>query len=203
MSEPAGIIMPFAGTVAPQGCLFCDGSAVSRTTYAALFAVIGTTYGEGDGSTTFNIPDLSGRVVIGVSNTHAIGSTGGEEFVTLDSDQMPAHSHEVPQHGHENDIGATMPELAHSITQPVYKYKSPKIARTYTGSLSKSISSTSTQTATRSTNVSVSSHASASCTVAGSVTPCAPLDSGTFGGNGSHNNMQPYTAMNYIIFTGE
>lgn len=202
MSNPAGIIMPFAGTVAPQGCLFCDGSAVSRTTYAALFAVIGTTYGEGDGETTFNIPDLSGRVVIGVSNSHAIGSTGGEEFVTLDSDQMAAHSHEVPQHGHENDIGATMPELAHSITQPVYKYNNANKSNSTLGTGSV-ITGKSTQTATRSTNASVSAHAAAACTVSGSVTPCAQLDSGTFGGNGSHNNMQPYTAMNYIIFTGE
>lgn len=202
MSNPAGIIMPFAGTVAPHGCLFCDGSAVSRTTYAELFSVIGTTYGAGDGETTFNIPDLSGRVVIGVSNSHAIGSTGGEEFVTLDSDQMAAHSHEVPQHGHENDIGATMPELAHSITQPVYKYNRPNVSKSNSGSHA-AITSSSTQTATRSTNVDVSAHAPASCTVAGSVTPCAPFDSGAFGGNGSHNNMQPYTAMNYIIFTGE
>lgn len=57
-----GTIMPFAGDVAPSGCLFCYGQAVSRTTYAALFAVIGTTYGAGDGSTTFALPDLRGRV---------------------------------------------------------------------------------------------------------------------------------------------
>lgn len=202
MSTPAGIIMPFAGTVAPQGCLFCDGSAVSRTTYAALFAVIGTTYGEGDGSTTFNVPDLSGRVVIGVSNSHALGTTGGSETVTLTEDQMPAHSHEVPQHGHENDIEAKTPVLSHSITQPVYKYNKPKAIKCDSGNV-KHYTTTSTKTATRSTNVAITAHDASSCTVAGSVTPCEPFDSGLFGGSGSHNNMQPYTAVNYIIFTGE
>ena len=202
MAEPAGIIMPFAGTVAPQGCLFCDGSAVSRTTYAALFSVIGTTYGEGDGSTTFNVPDLSGRVVIGVSNSHALGTTGGSETVTLDSDHIPAHFHEVPQHGHDNDIEAKTPVLSHSITQPVYKYNNANQSNSTLGTGSV-ITGKSTQTATRSTNVAVSAHAASKCTVAGSVTPCAPFDSGYIGGNGSHNNMQPYAAMNYIIFTGE
>ena len=78
MSEPAGIVMPFAGSTAPQGYLLCDGSAVSRTDYADLFTAIGTTYGAGDESTTFNLPNLSGRVVLGVSQSHALGTTGGE-----------------------------------------------------------------------------------------------------------------------------
>lgn len=59
LAEPTGSIKPFAGTTIPNGYLLCDGSAVSRTTYAALFAVIGTTYGSGDGSTTFNVPNLT------------------------------------------------------------------------------------------------------------------------------------------------
>jgi microcystin-dependent protein len=57
---PTGMILPFGGTTAPDGFLDCDGSAVSRTTYADLFAAIGTTWGTGDGSTTFNVPDLRG-----------------------------------------------------------------------------------------------------------------------------------------------
>lgn len=58
---PTGVQLPFAGTVAPTGYLFCDGAAVSRSTYAALFAVIGVTHGEGNGSSTFNLPDWRGR----------------------------------------------------------------------------------------------------------------------------------------------
>lgn len=203
MSNPAGIIMPFAGTVAPQGCLFCDGSAVSRTSYAALFAVIGTTYGAGDGETTFNIPDLSGRVVIGVSSSHAIGSTGGSETVTLTADQLPAHVHEVPQHGHGNNITATTPKLTHSITQPVFKYNSPKAIKITAGSSKSYINGTSTQTATRSTNLAVGKHSAQSCTKAGSVTAFQAFNTGSYGSGTGHNNMQPYTAVNYLICTGE
>lgn len=62
-----GMVSPFAGKVAPEGWLICDGSALSRTTYASLFAVIGTSYGEGDGSTTFNIPNLVDYVIRGTT----------------------------------------------------------------------------------------------------------------------------------------
>jgi len=62
---PAGIIMPYAGASAPTDWVLCDGSAISRSTYATLFAIVGTTYGTGDGSTTFNVPDFRGRVAIG------------------------------------------------------------------------------------------------------------------------------------------
>lgn len=59
---PTGVILPFAGSAAPAGWLLCAGQAVSRTTYAALFTAIGTSYGTGDGSTTFNLPDMRGRM---------------------------------------------------------------------------------------------------------------------------------------------
>jgi len=61
---PAGLIFPYAGSSVPTGWLYCDGSAVSRTTYAALFTAISTTWGTGDGSTTFNLPNLQGRTLI-------------------------------------------------------------------------------------------------------------------------------------------
>lgn len=199
----AGIITTFAGSTPPAGWLPCDGSAVSRTDYATLFAVVGTTYGAGDGSTTFNLPDLSGRVVIGVSGTHALGSTGGSETVTLTENQLPAHVHEVPQHGHGNDIAAKTPVLSHSITQPMYKYNRPNSAGIMGGTSKQTVRTTSTQTATRGTNVSVTAHAAAACTVSGSVTACPAFNSGSYGSGGDHNNMQPYTAVNYLISTGE
>jgi microcystin-dependent protein len=65
---PTSTILPYAGSAAPLGYFLCDGSAKSRTTYAGLFAIIGTTYGVGDGSTTFNIPDLRGRVIAGLDS---------------------------------------------------------------------------------------------------------------------------------------
>jgi microcystin-dependent protein len=65
---PPGIVLPYAGSAAPNGWLLCYGQAVSRITYATLFAAVGTTYGVGDGSTTFNLPDARGRVIAGRDN---------------------------------------------------------------------------------------------------------------------------------------
>lgn len=96
MLMPPGTILTFAGQTAPNGFLVCNGVSVSRTTYADLFAVIGTIYGTGDGSTTFNLPDLSGKVTTGVDGTAIrpnVGSTGGVNEVTLTNDQLPSHTH--------------------------------------------------------------------------------------------------------------
>ena len=204
MSEPAGIVMPFAGSVAPQGYLLCDGSAVSRTDYADLFAAIGTTYGAGDESTTFNLPDLSGRVVLGVSQSHALGTTGGEATHTLTEQELPAHSHVVPAHGHANDITAKTPALSHTIsTQPMYQYLSPNWGSNVgNGGSTWIYHSTGTATATRSTNMSVAKHDAVDCTKSGSVGECASSNTSSVGGGNSHNNMQPYTVTSYIICTG-
>lgn len=99
---PVGTILDFAAATPPTGYLTCNGSAVSRTDYAALFAVIGTTWGAGDGSTTFNLPDFRGRTTIGAgtgtasdATAHALGSKGGTETHKLTASQsgVPAHSH--------------------------------------------------------------------------------------------------------------
>lgn len=71
---PTGTMLPYAAAAAPSFFLACDGSAISRTTYAALFAVIGTTYGAGNGSTTFNLPDARGRVIVGSGTSVRIGT---------------------------------------------------------------------------------------------------------------------------------
>lgn len=91
-----GSIQMYGGATAPTGWLLCDGSAVSRTTYARLFEVLGTAYGEGDGSTTFNVPNLQDRFALGSSSSKALGSTGGEETHTLTTAEMPQHQHHVP-----------------------------------------------------------------------------------------------------------
>ena len=78
---PTATIVPWSDSSVPSGFLECDGSAVSRTTYSALFAIVGTTYGSGDGSTTFNVPDLADNVPVGKSNNKALASTGGANTV--------------------------------------------------------------------------------------------------------------------------
>lgn len=101
-SFPIGAIVPFSSDTIPNGWLLCDGSLVSRTTYSELFKVIGTAYGTGDGSTTFNVPDIQGRVVVGKQQTMTpsgnftnLGETGGEEDHTLTVSEMPSHTHDV------------------------------------------------------------------------------------------------------------
>lgn len=92
-SIEVGTIFQYPGTTAPTNYMICDGSAISRTTYADLFAVIGTTYGSGDGSTTFNIPDLKGRVVVGLDGNDTafdtLGETGGEKTHKLAINELP------------------------------------------------------------------------------------------------------------------
>ena len=79
---PTGCIIPWSDTSVPTGFLECNGAAVSRSTYAALFAIVATTYGAGNGSTTFNLPDLKDNVALGRSNSAALASTGGANTVT-------------------------------------------------------------------------------------------------------------------------
>ena len=89
---PPGTIAMHAGA-RPNGWLTCNGSAVSRTTYPDLFAVIGTTYGSGDGSTTFSLPDLRDRFALGATSSRRAGATGGAETHTLTEAEMPTHGH--------------------------------------------------------------------------------------------------------------
>lgn len=91
---PPGVVVPYAGASAPTGWLLCDGSAVSRTTYAALFSAIGTQYGVGDGSTTFNLPDIRGRVPVGLG-PHADVDTLGENDGTTSTSRTPRHKTSV------------------------------------------------------------------------------------------------------------
>lgn len=99
MKEPAGVIKMFAGSVAPTGYLLCDGSEISRTTYSNLFNIIGTTYGIGDESTTFNLPNLKGKVPVGLdsndTNFNSLSKTGGTPTVTLGIQQIPEHKHDL------------------------------------------------------------------------------------------------------------
>jgi len=130
---PAGVIVPYAGATAPNGWLLCDGTLQNRTTQAALFAAISTTYGAGDGSTTFGIPDLRGRVPVGkaASGTfNTLGGTGGAETHAITIAEMPNHDHggvtggsgtlttgtESADHTHSGSTGGRSAAHSHSFT---------------------------------------------------------------------------------------
>lgn len=107
---PVGTVFPWFSNDIPTNFLELNGQAVSRTTYSDLFELYGTTYGTGDGSTTFNLPDLSGRVPVGLNVNKEwfdqLGKTGGNEEVTLTIDQIPSHSHNIKiRADYDYDIG--------------------------------------------------------------------------------------------------
>lgn len=117
VTVPSGTMVDFGGMAAPTGWLLCDGSAVSRSTYANLFTAIGIAWGSGDGSTTFNVPNMTRRVGMGSGGSgtgiigNTVGNTGGAETVTLSSAEMPSHTHTAtptdPGHTHiEQAIGS-------------------------------------------------------------------------------------------------
>jgi len=124
---PPGVILEYGGAAAPTGWLLCNGAAVSRTTYAALFAIIGTTYGVGDNITTFNVPDRRDRVGVGSGLTYTRGQTGGVVTATTSTDG--AHNHtgntgattlttaQIPSHTHS---GTTSTAGTHSHTVPTW-----------------------------------------------------------------------------------
>lgn len=95
---PVGTIIPYAGTTIPSNYMKCEGQELSRIEYDILFSAIGTTYGVGDGSTTFNLPNLKGRVITGIDSNDtdfdALGGTGGEKTHTLTIQEIPSHSHQ-------------------------------------------------------------------------------------------------------------
>ena len=204
---PVGAVSAYAGSSDPVDAdgttrwMICDGRAISRSTYAHLFALVSSTYGAGDGSTTFNIPDLRGRTAIGVGSgsgltTRTLASTGGEEVHQLVTGEMPQHNHGVNDPGHthgvtdpghihtESNLGANVPVSSGNweITKiPIGGGADAEAVVTDNVSVSQS-----TITAGASTGLSVNGSATG-------------ISTANAGGNGPHNNMQPFLAVGYIV----
>lgn len=196
--SPTGSITMYGGSSAPAGWLRCDGTAISRTTYSALFSIIGTQYGVGNGSTTFNLPNLQGKFPLG--GTSDRGTTGGEADVTLTSAQIPSHQHGVgtytiPSVGnHDHSFGHT-----HDLTNKYFQFSFGA------GSGATLQALDNTGAAIPGANVAnsgvTSSQSSSTTGAAGAHDHIISGSSGSTGGSGSHNNMPPYQVVDYIIKT--
>jgi microcystin-dependent protein len=220
---PPGTIIPSAVANPSSGFLFCDGSQVSRSVYAALYAAISTLYGPGDGSTTFNVPDLRGRSPIGAGagpnlTNRALASRGGEETHTLVTAEMPYHTHTPTDNGHSHPVNE--PYHSHSVSQTPHNHTlhDPGHVHNYIyGDISPNQGLTSAgpppwynnyvgQTVIAGTGIYLDpANANISIvqtkigiTIAGAY---SSINIPAVGGSGPHNNMQPYIAINYFIKT--
>lgn len=112
-AAPVGSGMDWYTSTPPSGWLLCNGQAVSRVTYANLFAVLGTTFGSGDGSSTFNLPNFTDRVPVGAGGSYALASTGGSATATGSTNSAGAHTHagtttaSAGDHNHGGSVGGT------------------------------------------------------------------------------------------------
>jgi microcystin-dependent protein len=128
MSQPfIGEIRMFGGNFAPVNWAFCNGQTLAIAQYDALFALIGTTYG-GDGQSTFNLPDLRGRVPIHQGSGFVIGQLAGSEAVTLITAQIPAHSHTVAALGTANATSPANAVYGGNTSDAIYTSNTPGTA---------------------------------------------------------------------------
>jgi microcystin-dependent protein len=197
---PTGSITQFAGSTAPSGWLTCDGTAVSRTTFADLFAAIGTTYNTGgEAGTDFRLPNMKGRVPVGFDSAQtefdALGEAGGAKTHTLTTAEMPSHTHTQNSHNHTQDAHG------HSINDPSHSHGMQAMGsnpsdNTGTNGYVLTGASADTQGGFRSilgnfTGVTVNGN-----TATNQATTATNQNTG---GGGAHNNLQPYIVLNYII----
>jgi microcystin-dependent protein len=201
---PPGSISAYAGISVPGGWLHCDGSALDRTIYADLFAAIGTTFGAGDGETTFNIPNLRGRNIIGLNSSDSdfdqLGETGGEKRHTLTIGEMPAHTHTITDPGHAH--GITDPSHAHGVTDPGHSH----FYINQVGDQGVNTLTTQNDAADQADYTQVTSSSTTGVTVNAAVTGVT-VNTGltginitnSTGGSESHNVLDPFMALRYII----
>lgn len=208
---PTGTIITGAWQEAPGGWMICDGSAISRTGLTeGLFLAIGTAYGDGDGSTTFNLPDLRGRVAVGASDSLALGATGGAASVTLTQAEMPGHTHGTEAHAHTQDAHGhgTVP---HSHGQDAHRHS---LTRTVGGSGQAvtnaaqpdgpgganrfTLADGANEWVTDAVTPGIHNATVATEGATPTINSAAP-DTTSTGGGAAHENMPPYAAVNHAI----
>jgi len=180
-SAPPGTVIAHVSMYnLPDGWLPCWGQAVSRTTYSKLFRIIGTVFGDGDESTTFNLPDLRGQTAVGYGSHRLVGSTGGSETRTLIEANLPAHSHS----------GTTSTNGGH--THTTNANGSPYSLSTYSGS--------NTANSTDSTSGEPDLFAGpVALTVNTAGAHTHTFVTNTTGSGTAFSLMQPYLVLNYLI----
>jgi microcystin-dependent protein len=219
---PVATVIDNAAAVVPPGFLLCDGSAVSRTTYATLFTALGgnsSPWGTGDGSTTFNVPDLRGRATVGSgtgvytgATSHPIGQVGGEELHILVTAELASHTHVLTDPGHVHTI--TDPGHNHPQSGHAHVFSDPGHFHSFTadswsgtanvwgsagGSARSVISFNTVAAATGGTVAAANANLSATTTGVTTVTKVTGATNATAGTGTGHNNMQPFAAMQKII----
>lgn len=191
MDEYIAVIKMFAGNFAPQGTALCQGQLLAISTNTALFSLLGTTYG-GNGTTTFALPDLRGRTPIGTGqgpglSSRILGEAGGLEKITLTTNQMPQHTHALSDvTSNSVQAGSAVAANGDAITpENNYLALSPKIGSGPNATQLK------TYATTAATPVKLGG---------GEITTTTSATTANTGGSLPFSIMQPYLAMNYIIF---
>ena len=198
----------FAATP-PANWLICDGSSLDTTTYAALFAVIGTKYGSADAS-HFNLPNLLEAFPLGAGATHALAATGGEATHLLTTTEIPAHTHPITDHTHTHTVNQTPhghgdPGHTHGVNDPGHAHGGvlrPTGANTHGAAGVQDSAVSNTDVA--GTGVSIQAAATgiqpntANVSLAVAATGITATNANT-GGGAAHNNLPPFLAISFII----